>query len=146
MLWPSSRPLSATRPAARSLSPLACTSLGLRLRQNLRQFDSVTWMSELGLGPFASVTEDIRVKMKVASTPAGEIEEQDTTRVLSPLPTARSRCSVLRSSTSNATGFMVVLELITSAPAVLAARATMVKGCYLFVLVARHHLHRLSRR
>ena len=45
---------------------------------NMRQFDAAMWKSELGLGPFASVTEDICVKMEVASKPAEEIEEEDT--------------------------------------------------------------------
>jgi len=45
---------------------------------NMRQFDSAMWKSEIGLGPFASVTEDIREKMEVASKPAEEIEEEDT--------------------------------------------------------------------
>ena len=36
----------------------------------------------VGLGPFASVTEDIRVKMEVASkTAAEEFEEEDTESV-----------------------------------------------------------------
>ena len=34
--------------------------------------------SELGLCPFVSVTEDIRVMIEVASKPAEEIEEEDT--------------------------------------------------------------------
>ena len=45
---------------------------------NMRQFDAAMCKSELGLGPFASVTEDIRVKMEVASKPAEEIEEEGT--------------------------------------------------------------------
>ena len=45
---------------------------------NIRKFDAAMWKSELGLGPFASVTEDIRVKIEVASKPAEEIEEKDT--------------------------------------------------------------------
>ena len=45
---------------------------------NMRQFDEAMWKSELGLGPLASVTEDIRVKMEVASKPAEEIEEEGT--------------------------------------------------------------------
>ena len=44
----------------------------------MRQFVEAMWKSELGLGPFASVTEDIRVKMEVASKPAEEIEEEGT--------------------------------------------------------------------
>ena len=64
--------------------------------------------SELGLGPFASVTEYIRVKMEVASKPAEEIEKEGTegvacTRSPAPWPTARSRCSVTRRCTSSAT-------------------------------------------
>ena len=43
---------------------------------NMRKFDAAIWKS--GLGPFASVTEDIRVKIEVASKPAEEIEEKDT--------------------------------------------------------------------
>ena len=45
---------------------------------NIRQLDAATWMSELGLGPFVSVTKDIRVKIEVASKPAEEIAEEDT--------------------------------------------------------------------
>ena len=45
---------------------------------NMRKFDAAMWKSELGLGPFVSVTEDIRVKIEVASKPAEEIEEEDT--------------------------------------------------------------------
>ena len=45
---------------------------------SMRQFDAAMWKSELGQGPFASVTEDIRVKMEVASKLAEEIEEEDT--------------------------------------------------------------------
>ena len=45
---------------------------------NIRQFVAAMWKSELGLGPFASVTEDIRVKIEVASKPAEEIEEKGT--------------------------------------------------------------------
>ena len=36
------------------------------------------WKSELGLGPFANVTDDIRVKLEVASKPAEKIEEEGT--------------------------------------------------------------------
>ena len=45
---------------------------------NMRQFDAAMWKSELGLGPFASGTEDIRVKMEVTPNPVEEIEEVDT--------------------------------------------------------------------
>ena len=45
---------------------------------NMRQFVAAMWKSELGLGPFASVTEDIRAMIEVASKPAEEIEEEDT--------------------------------------------------------------------
>jgi len=45
---------------------------------NMRQFDEAMWKSELGMGPFVSVIEDIRVKMEVAAKPAEEIEEEDT--------------------------------------------------------------------
>ena len=31
---------------------------------NIRKFDAAMWKSDLGLGPFASVTEDIRVKVR----------------------------------------------------------------------------------
>merc|ERR1711966_408875 len=36
------------------------------------------WKSEIGLGPFASVTEDIREQMELASKPTEEVEEEDT--------------------------------------------------------------------
>ena len=36
------------------------------------------WESGLGLGPFASGTEDIRVKMEVTPKPTEEFEEEDT--------------------------------------------------------------------
>ena len=45
---------------------------------NMKQFVAAMWKSESGLGPFASVTEDIRVKIEVASKPTEEIEEEDT--------------------------------------------------------------------
>ena len=45
---------------------------------NMRQFVAAMWKSESGLGSFASVTDDIRVKLEVASKPAEEIEEEDT--------------------------------------------------------------------
>ena len=45
---------------------------------NMRQFDAAMWKSELGLGPFDSGTEDIRVMMEVAAKPAKKIEEKDT--------------------------------------------------------------------
>ena len=45
---------------------------------NMRQFVAAKWKSESGLGPFASVTEDIQVKFEVVLKPAEEIEEEDT--------------------------------------------------------------------
>ena len=45
---------------------------------DMRQFVEAMWKSELGLGPFASVTEDISAKMEVSSKPAEEIEEEGT--------------------------------------------------------------------
>ena len=49
---------------------------------DMRQFVAAMWKSVLGLGPLASVTEDIRVKMEVAAKPvAKEFEEEDTESV-----------------------------------------------------------------
>ena len=45
---------------------------------NMRQFDAAMGKSELGMGPFDSGTEDIRVMMEVAAKPAKKIEEKDT--------------------------------------------------------------------
>jgi len=44
----------------------------------MREFDPAMWKSEIGMGPFAAVAEDIRAKMEVASKPVEEIEEEDT--------------------------------------------------------------------
>ena len=63
---------------------LPCGPLGLHFAglavaaTNMRQFDAAMWKSELGLGPFANVTDDIRVKLEVASKPAEEIQEEGT--------------------------------------------------------------------
>mmetsp|Transcript_85261 Transcript_85261/g.241762 ORF Transcript_85261/g.241762 Transcript_85261/m.241762 type:complete len:1046 (-) Transcript_85261:483-3620(-) len=45
---------------------------------NMREFDSGLWQSEIGLGPFAPVVEEIRAKMEVATKPEEEFEEEDT--------------------------------------------------------------------
>ena len=66
------------------VAPFPAAPLGLHFAglvvaaTNMRQFDAAMWKSELGLGPFANVTDDIRVKLAVASKPAEEIEEEGT--------------------------------------------------------------------
>jgi len=45
---------------------------------NMRQFDAGEWKDGMGIEPFASVIEDVRAKMEVASKPKEEIEEEDT--------------------------------------------------------------------
>jgi len=45
---------------------------------NMREFDSGLWQSEIGLGPFAPVVEEIRAKMEVATKPEEEFDEEDT--------------------------------------------------------------------
>ena len=66
------------------MAPFPAAPLGLHFAglaasaTNMRQFDAAMWKSELGLGPFANVTDDIRVKLEVASKPAEEIEEEGT--------------------------------------------------------------------
>ena len=79
---------------------------------DVRQFVEAMWKSELGLGPFASVTEDIRVKIEVASSQQRRSRRRTQrvwtcTRALSPWSAARPRCSVLRRCISSATGSAV---------------------------------------
>merc|ERR1740117_1205700 len=46
---------------------------------NMRVFDSQAWKTGVGfIAPFASVIEEVRVKMEVASKPVEEIEDEDT--------------------------------------------------------------------
>ena len=65
---------------------------------SMRQFDAAMWKSELGLGPFDSGTEDIRVMMEVAKKKKDRGEGHrgcgPVQRFLSPRRTARSHCSV----------------------------------------------------
>ena len=66
------------------MAPFPAAPLGLHFAglavaaTNMRQFDAAMWKFELGLGPFANVTDDIRVKLELASKPAEEIEEEGT--------------------------------------------------------------------
>ena len=76
---------------------------------NIRKFDAAMWKSELGLGSFASVTEDIRVKIRWHRSQRRRSRRRTQrvwtcTRDPSPWPAAGSRCSELRRCTSSATG------------------------------------------
>ena len=75
----SSRPLSATGPSGEEFDTEVLYSARLAAAAtDMRQFVEAMWKSELGLGPFANVAEDINVKMEVPSKPAEEIEEEGT--------------------------------------------------------------------
>ena len=79
---------------------------------NMRHFVAAMWKSELGLGSFASVTDDICLKSEVALKPAEEFEEEDTEVVdlykgSFSLAFGTSRGFVVRRCTSSATGSAV---------------------------------------